>query len=109
VYPIDLACDELPLEAGRFDAILFGDVLEHLLDPLAALDWFRSKLGGTGWSVPNPITARRAGRSPGRGIPHGTRPIPCYDRPEPLRIRGFPAWSRSCPTWLRRRVPRIMP
>jgi hypothetical protein len=33
VYAIDLARDGLPPEAGRFDAILFCDVLEHLDDP----------------------------------------------------------------------------
>jgi SAM-dependent methyltransferase len=56
VYAIDLACDELPTEADRFDAILFGDVLEHLVDPLAALDRLVPRLDPGGCvlcSIPN--------------------------------------------------------
>jgi 2-polyprenyl-3-methyl-5-hydroxy-6-metoxy-1,4-benzoquinol methylase len=42
--------------SGRFDAILFGDVLEHLEDPAAALEIVRPWLSGAGVvvaSVPN--------------------------------------------------------
>jgi 2-polyprenyl-3-methyl-5-hydroxy-6-metoxy-1,4-benzoquinol methylase len=45
---------------GRFDAVLFGDVLEHLEDPAAALRQVRPWLSGSGRviaSVPNIATA----------------------------------------------------
>ncbi len=42
---------ESPLPAGRFDAVTMGDVIEHLPDPLGALERIRSLLapGGVLW------------------------------------------------------------
>jgi SAM-dependent methyltransferase len=59
VYDRVLACrlDEVDEDfSGRFDAILFGDVLEHLVDPSDALARVRPWLANTGRliaSVPN--------------------------------------------------------
>ncbi|MEO8430145.1 MAG: class I SAM-dependent methyltransferase [Acidobacteriota bacterium] len=51
--PLEAIRDEFP---GRFDAVLFGDVLEHLEDPAAALARVRPWLSASGVvvaSVPN--------------------------------------------------------
>jgi SAM-dependent methyltransferase len=58
VYPltIEAAQQEPDLNGDRFDAILFGDVLEHLVDPWGALVWARGLLAPGGRvivSIPN--------------------------------------------------------
>jgi len=57
---IDVAASELnansALKLGRFDVVLFADVLEHVLDPLGALRLSRTLLVGRGFliaSIPN--------------------------------------------------------
>jgi SAM-dependent methyltransferase len=47
---------ELPFEPGHFDAILYGDVLEHLIDPWSLLKRHRGLLSDEGviiCSIPN--------------------------------------------------------
>ena len=44
------------LQAERFDVVIYGDVLEHLVDPLGALRWARGLLTDSGLivvSIPN--------------------------------------------------------
>lgn len=57
VLPLDLdALDALPADAGRFDAMVFGDVLEHLRDPARLLRALLPALADDGaivCSVPN--------------------------------------------------------
>lgn len=56
VFNIDVERDELPIEAGSIDCILYGDVLEHLTDPGAVLDKHRRLLAPNGTivcSIPN--------------------------------------------------------
>jgi SAM-dependent methyltransferase len=57
VLCLDLdSLDELPAEAGKFDAIVFGDVLEHLRDPLRLLRTLLPALADGGvlvLSIPN--------------------------------------------------------
>lgn len=57
VLELDLdGLEELPAEAGKFDAITFGDVLEHLLDPerlLAVLSAYLNPGGVMVMSIPN--------------------------------------------------------
>ncbi|MDI4643925.1 class I SAM-dependent methyltransferase [Cohnella hashimotonis] len=52
----DIASLDLPYEAGQFDCIVFGDVLEHLSDPSAVLRKVRPYLNASGAilaSLPN--------------------------------------------------------
>jgi SAM-dependent methyltransferase len=52
----DIERDDPPIEAGSMDAVIFGDVLEHLRDPEAVLSKVRRWLGPKGQvvaSVPN--------------------------------------------------------
>jgi len=44
VYEVDLDFQK-PLLQGFFDFIVCGDVIEHLRDPLALLEWLRALLG----------------------------------------------------------------
>lgn len=57
VYHLDLdALDALPADAGTFDAMVFGDVLEHLRDPARLLRTLRGALAPDGvivCSIPN--------------------------------------------------------
>jgi SAM-dependent methyltransferase len=56
VFHLDVEQDDPPLEAGSLDVLLYGDVLEHLVDPLAALRRHRRLLRPGGIvlaSVPN--------------------------------------------------------
>ena len=48
VFSIDVATDDPPLEPHSVDCILFGDVLEHLVDPEAVLRRFRRFLAPDG-------------------------------------------------------------
>ena len=53
---MDVEHDHVPLEPGSLDCILYGDVLEHLVDPEAVLARQRRLLGSGGvilCSVPN--------------------------------------------------------
>ena len=50
-HKLDIVQDDLlsaPLEAGSFDAIMLGDVIEHLADPLAALQHIATLLAPRG-------------------------------------------------------------
>ncbi|MFC3803159.1 class I SAM-dependent methyltransferase [Cohnella sp. GCM10012308] len=52
----DIASLELPYDAGQFDCIVFGDVLEHLVDPWAVLRKVKPYLNARGAilaSLPN--------------------------------------------------------
>jgi SAM-dependent methyltransferase len=57
VLCLDLdSLDALPVDAGKFDAMVFGDVLEHLLDPLRLLKTLLPALADDGvlvLSIPN--------------------------------------------------------
>ncbi len=56
VFEIDVEREDPPLEAGSLDVLLYGDVLEHLADPLAVLRRHRRLLRPGGLvlaSVPN--------------------------------------------------------
>jgi len=56
VFVLDLATDDPPLEPHSLDCILFGDILEHLVDPEAVLRRFHRLLapGGVALaSIPN--------------------------------------------------------
>jgi len=56
VFAGDLEQLELPFEAGHFDCIIYGDVLEHLVDPWALLRKQRALLkdgGAIVLSIPN--------------------------------------------------------
>jgi SAM-dependent methyltransferase len=56
VFALDVERDDPPLEPGSLDAVLYGDVLEHLVDPLAVLRRHRPLLKSDGIvlaSVPN--------------------------------------------------------
>ena len=50
VYEVDLDFQKPPLQ-GLFDFILCGDVIEHLRDPLALLEWLRGLLASDGRMV----------------------------------------------------------
>lgn len=56
VFELDIEREGPPINAGSLDCILFGDVLEHLLEPEAALTRCRSLLAPGGivlCSIPN--------------------------------------------------------
>lgn len=56
VFVCDVESEELPLERGSVDCILYGDVLEHMVDPGAVLERHRSLLSSSGrvvCSIPN--------------------------------------------------------
>jgi SAM-dependent methyltransferase len=56
VVVADIERDELPFEDSSFDCIVYGDVLEHLVDPWATLHRQRRLLAPTGAvivSIPN--------------------------------------------------------
>jgi SAM-dependent methyltransferase len=56
VFTIDVEKEHVPLEPGSIDCILFGDVLEHLIDPGAVLKGMKRLLGPDGMvlcSIPN--------------------------------------------------------
>jgi len=56
VVVADIERDELPFEDASFDCIVYGDVLEHLVDPWATLDKQRRYLDPAGSvivSIPN--------------------------------------------------------
>ena len=56
VFALDIAVDDPPLESASVDCILFGDVLEHLIDPETMLRRFRRFLAPGGVvlsSIPN--------------------------------------------------------
>jgi SAM-dependent methyltransferase len=56
VFVVDIEHEDPPLEAGSLDVLLYGDVLEHLIDPLAVLRRHRQLLRPGGVvlaSVPN--------------------------------------------------------
>lgn len=56
VWTLDVAADDLPLGRGTLDCVVFGDVLEHLVDPEAALRRVRPRLARGGVvlaSIPN--------------------------------------------------------
>jgi O-antigen biosynthesis protein len=56
VFAGDIEQLELPFEAGHFDCIIYGDVLEHLVDPWALLKKHRLLLNDGGaivLSIPN--------------------------------------------------------
>lgn len=56
VYAGDVATIDLPYKAGAFDCMIYGDVLEHLLDPWAVLARHRHLLANGGTllvSLPN--------------------------------------------------------
>jgi 2-polyprenyl-3-methyl-5-hydroxy-6-metoxy-1,4-benzoquinol methylase len=56
VYSLDVARSDPPLELGSLDCMLFGDVLEHLPDPLAVLRRYKPFLKPGGivlCSIPN--------------------------------------------------------
>jgi len=56
VFCLDVAMDDPPLELHSLDCLLFGDILEHLVDPEAVLRRFRRFLapGGVALaSIPN--------------------------------------------------------
>jgi len=56
VFTIDVATDDAPLERHSLDCLLFGDILEHLVDPEAVLRRFRRFLAPGGvalTSIPN--------------------------------------------------------
>lgn len=56
VYVLDVQADVPPIEPGSLDCILFGDVLEHLLDPEDVLRRYRDLLAPDGIvliSLPN--------------------------------------------------------
>src|SRR5262245_11473609 len=48
VFNLDVETDELPLEPGSVDVIVYTDVLERLADPLALLDRHRPLLAPGG-------------------------------------------------------------
>jgi len=53
---IDIEDTELPYEAGAFDCIVLGNVLEHMREPEEILDGLKRYLSGSGfliYSVPN--------------------------------------------------------
>ena len=56
VFTLDVEQEEPPLEPGSIDVLLYGDVLEHLINPLAVLQRHRSFLRPGGIvlaSIPN--------------------------------------------------------
>src|SRR5207245_2791594 len=56
VFVLDVEKQDPPVEPGSLDCILFGDVLEHLLDPEAVLRRYRRFLNRSGvvlCSIPN--------------------------------------------------------
>jgi hypothetical protein len=56
VFTIDVECEDVPLERGSLDLVLYGNVLEELVDPLAVLRRHRRllRLGGIVLaSIPN--------------------------------------------------------
>ncbi|MCB9358059.1 MAG: methyltransferase domain-containing protein [Calditrichaeota bacterium] len=56
VHVLDVEADALPFASKQFDCILCGDVLEHLIDPWAALKKLKAHLKPTGCiiaSLPN--------------------------------------------------------
>jgi len=53
-YVCDLA--RIPVEDGRFDAVVFSQVMEHLPDPIAALREIRRVAAGTVILDPTPAT-----------------------------------------------------
>ena len=56
VFVLDVQADTPPIEPGSLDCLLFGDVLEHLMDPEDVLRRYRDLLAPTGLalvSVPN--------------------------------------------------------
>ncbi len=56
VFALDIVTDDPPLEPHSLDCILFGDVLEHLVDPEAVLRRYRRFLAPKGSvlaSIPN--------------------------------------------------------
>lgn len=56
VFEIDIQHEMPPIEKGSLDCVLFGDVLEHLVDPEAVLVATRDLLAGSGivlLSIPN--------------------------------------------------------
>lgn len=63
----EMALEEVTLDGERYDAILAIDVLEHLDDPIAALDCLCARLASGGALLiatpdPSSLTARVAGR-----------------------------------------------
>jgi SAM-dependent methyltransferase len=55
-FVLDVQADVPPIDPGSLDCILFGDVLEHLLDPEAVLNRYRDLLAPDGivlCSIPN--------------------------------------------------------
>ena len=56
VFTLDVEGDDPSLEAGSIDVLLYGDVLEHLIDPLAVLQRHRRFVRPGGFvlaSIPN--------------------------------------------------------
>jgi SAM-dependent methyltransferase len=56
VFVLDIQTEAPPLERGSLDCLIFGDVLEHLLQPLEVLQRLRGLLKPQGWlvaSIPN--------------------------------------------------------
>jgi len=56
VFSLDVATDDPPVELHSLDCLLFGDILEHLVDPEAVLRRFRHFLAPSGValaSIPN--------------------------------------------------------
>ena len=51
VHALDLDREEIPEPDGSFDALVYADVLEHLIDPWKALSRHRRLLGPGGRSV----------------------------------------------------------
>lgn len=57
----DVERDEIPFRTEKFDVIVFGDVLEHLIDPQHVLVQFKKMLSENGYivaSIPNVANIR---------------------------------------------------
>lgn len=90
----EMAIEDVTLEAGRYDAVLLVDVLEHFEDPIAVLDRVLSALapGGAVLIVtpdPSSLTARLAGSRWWCYIPAHSCLIPRKTLRELIRARGF--------------------
>jgi 2-polyprenyl-3-methyl-5-hydroxy-6-metoxy-1,4-benzoquinol methylase len=90
----EMAIEELELEGARYDAILLVDVLEHLEDPLATLEYLRAALAPGGAMLivtPDPasIVARAAGSRWWCYVPAHLCLIPRRTLRELLKARGL--------------------